>query len=295
MYLKNIISFIITFCILTYLFYFIDWNVLLSNASNTNLKIIFCGIFCFIFYPIIVALRWKTLLLKNNFYSTFRECFHASLHSFLINLFAPAKSGDFIKVLSMKKITDKSKLFSIIISERMGDVIVLSGLIFLTNIYYSNVWELVFGMLILLTILFFIYIVQYIRFRFKNTKLLEIQETIFRGVDAWRQTPLKLLHASCFSLINWILAGFQVWLFFLGFGIDISYLTVISIFPITVLISIIPLTPSGIGIREASFMFFFSNFASYEICLVVSMLYFISSTALNSILGSFFIKYLFKN
>ena len=295
MFLKNIIGYLITFFIFTYLIFFIDWNLLLNSVVKTNLVITFSGIFCFVFYPLICAMRWKTLLSKYNFDSTFKECLYASLHSFLINLFAPAKSGDFIKVLSMKKIKDKSKMFSIIISERIGDIIVLSGLIFLTNIYYFKIWELGFGMFILLTIFFIIYIIQHIKFRFNNIKLLEIQEIIFKGIDAWRQTPFKLLHVSSFSLINWILAGLQVWLFFLGFGIDIYYLTVISIFPITVLISIIPLTPSGVGVREASFMFFFSNYASYEICLLVSLLYFVSSTALNSIIGSFFIKHLFKN
>ena len=92
-----------------------------------------------------------------------------------------------------------------------------------------------------------------------------------------------------------MLGALQVWLFFISLDINISYFIVLSIFPITVLVSIIPITPAGMGLRETAFVVFFSNYANPETCILAGILYFISSTILNSFLGSFYIKYLFKN
>lgn len=293
--IKRLISLISTIIIFGYLTYIIDWKILLSYSQNFNYIFLILGVSIFIFYPIIVAFRWKTILYYHSFSSEINECLQASFHSFSLNLFAPAKSGDFIKVLSMKNIENKSKLFSIIISERLGDLIVLSGLIVICNIFNFKLWEFYFGILMLFSIFFVIFVSGYIKFKFKNDKLLKIQETIFYGLDAWKSMPFKMVHVSSFSLINWMFGALQVWLFFISLDINISYFIVLSIFPITVLVSIIPITPAGIGLRETAFVVFFSNYANPETCILAGILYFISSTILNSFLGSFYIKYLFKN
>jgi glycosyltransferase 2 family protein len=294
-YIKTIITSFITLSIIGYLFYFIDWELLLNNFYKINLATFILGISIFILYPIIVGIRWKTILNYHSYDTKISECLEAALHSFSLNLFAPAKSGDFIKILSMRSIENKSKLFSIIISERLGDIIVLSGMIVISNIYFLKIWELSFGLTILLIISLCVYISKHINFRFSYDKLRLIQDKIFDGLAAWRIMPIKMLNVACFSLLNWMIAALQVWIFFLAFDINISYLSVVSIFPITVLISIIPITPAGIGLRESAFLVFFTKYASPEICIIVGMLYFLSSTALNSFLGSFFIRTLFQN
>ena len=292
-FLKKVIIYSITILIITYIAYNFDWKILVKTGEKANLWFLISGISCFIFYPLIVALRWQKILYYHSYFCSTKECIQAALHSFSANLIAPAKSGDFIKALSMKSIKEKSQLITIILSERLADLIILSSIIFITNIYYFQIWKSLFGLVILSGILFLVIISKYFYIKFNNKKLIKLQNIILNAFLPWRTMSNKMLKIAMYSLLNWIIGTFQIWCFFNSLNIEISYLIALSIFPLTVLISTIPITPAGIGVREGAFIILFSNYASLEICVFVSILYFLSSTAVNSIVGSFFIKTLF--
>ena len=293
LFLKKITIYFITLLILSYIAYYIDWKILIKTGEKASLWFLISGMACFIFYPLIVGFRWQKILYYHSYFCSTKECIYAALHSFSANLIAPAHSGDFIKALSMKSIQEKSQLITIILCERLADLIILSSIIFITNIYFVKIWESLFGLVMLFVILFFVIISKYFYIKINNEKIIKLQNIILNALLSWRTMPNKMLKVAMYTLLNWMIGTFQIWCFFNSLNIEISYLITLSIFPLTVLISIIPITPAGIGVREGAFIILFSNYASPEICVFVSVLYFLSSTAVNSIMGSFFIKTLF--
>ena len=85
-------------------------------------------------------------------------------------------------------------------------------------------------------------------------------------------------------------------LFFLSLGSKIPLQVVLAGFPATVLISILPLTPGGVGVRESAYAFVFQSYSDAHVSIGVSLAYYCFSTGLLALLGSLFVyAYLDKN
>ena len=65
---------------------------------------------------------------------------------------------------------------------------------------------------------------------------------------------------------------------------------VISLFPVVVFLSFLPITPSGLGVREISFIYLFSQFVFPHISLAVSISFYISVVILPGLIGFTFLN-----
>ena len=82
-------------------------------------------------------------------------------------------------------------------------------------------------------------------------------ELLERSLDSCRQFGTKrefLLHASLISLLINVLCAVQVIVLARGLHLDISPLALFAIVPIVICISSLPITPSGLGVRENLFV-----------------------------------------
>ena len=55
------------------------------------------------------------------------------------------------------------------------------------------------------------------------------------------------------------------------------------------MLSLLPITPSGLGLREISFIYIFSPYVESHISLAVSLSYFLSNAGLVALIGVMFI------
>ena len=104
------------------------------------------------------------------------------------------------------------------------------------------------------------------------------------------------LLALSFSFLNWVLASFQIWFFFKAYYAQIELINVIMLFPLAILLSLVPITPGALGIRETIFLILFSKYTFVETCIIVSVNYYLFSVFLLGIIGLFyFYKFLSKS
>ncbi len=94
----------------------------------------------------------------------------------------------------------------------------------------------------------------------------------------------------CFQLSN-ILIGC---LLFYSFGIDLKFYIHLALLPVIQILTIIPLSLSGFGIREGAFVYFYSSLGvPTEISITVSILYFLVLTGTTAAMGGMIV--LFSN
>lgn len=287
------ISYLIIPLIFFLISYFVDWNLAFSSLKNINSSVLLLSLLVTFLYPIIGAFRWREITnsfgIKINIWNSFK----AVMVAFSANLVAPAKSGDFVKAYATNISTKKEKLGSAVISERIIDLISLGILGLLGSFYLENYLLLIFNIIMLMGILGVLILAN---LYFEKLKLIfssKISDLLLQSLLLFKAKRLGIVNTLFFSLLNWIVGGLQVWLLFLSLGENISPFIVLSIFPITVLISIIPITPGGLGVRESGFIFMFLPFISTHVSTLVSLFYYIFVVLFLALIGVFFTYYIF--
>ena len=96
-------------------------------------------------------------------------------------------------------------------------------------------------------------------------------------------------------MLNWIFASIQIWLFFLAYNANIKLFDVMMLFPLAVLLSLLPITPGGIGVRETIFIILFSKFIEAHSCIIVSLNYYLFSIFILGLIGLIYFYNYLKN
>ena len=92
------------------------------------------------------------------------------------------------------------------------------------------------------------------------------------------------------SLLGYFISFISTYFVFLSINVTIPFLKIMFYFPIVVLISIVPITISGFGTREAATIFFFSNYAAPESLLSAGILLSFIIVVLPSLASLLFMK-----
>lgn len=268
----------------------IDWDTALITLKRAELWLLFFGVALSLFLPIVGALRWQRVLVGLGINVGFLQALKAVMIAFSANVFAPAKSGDLLKVLVTSDTADKKLLTAGVIAERLGDLAVLGLFSGLGGWILSMYLEAGVGITIIGGILTGVLLTNYFSPQFKIIWLNKLWLVAAEVTKLWTKKPKQMGQAMVWSAVNWFLAGVQIWLFFIALGVEIGLLTVISLFPITILITLIPITPGGLGLRESVFMLLFLPYAEPHVSIAASLGYYICNTGLTALLGVGFLQ-----
>ncbi len=114
-------------------------------------------------------------------------------------------------------------------------------------------------------------------YRFRIGKRLQLLYRLYEYLDLYRTQKEILSKAFAYSLAIQLLGILAVYVLSKGMSLDVSLLSVIVFVPIIILISFIPISISGIGLREGSFVFLFGTMGiSPHHSLTLSLLWFLS-------------------
>ena len=102
------------------------------------------------------------------------------------------------------------------------------------------------------------------RFYKKNSDKLEnqIHEAIFGFQDTMKlliSNKKVLFYTLSLSFIIWFLEIFRVYLVFLAFGANVSFIVIGEVFIVSSLVGMIPLLPGGLGAVDGMMILFFST------------------------------------
>lgn len=201
---------------------------------------------------IVATLRFYLFLKSTNNQYTFRICLKAVCNATMYNCLLPSKAGDFFKVIVLtKKHNKRIDLSYVVLCERIIDIFSLI-LIALFGLIIANRFDLfvfTLGSIVLFVLL--ITLIFYISKKWKIEKFfgplkvscIEIRKNI-------RYSFLAFLTCVLFWSINITI----ITTLFLSAGINISMHQILSFWPFSIIIGLLPLSFSGFGSRDLSFI-----------------------------------------
>lgn len=233
------------------------------------------------------TMRWAYFVKVQK---KFKELFEIYMIGTFFNLFMPGTvGGDAIKAYYLYKGSEKKgdSLVSVFMERYMG----MCGLIFIALVGFIFGYKYISGSFIVNLMLLIIGVftagslfVVFFPYEIFYKKL----EGVRKSIGAYLMNGKVVLYTFLLSLI---VQGIGIWVvYLLGLSIDVSasFSTYLIFVPIISVISMVPISFSGIGVREYSFLYLFSVVGvSKEKAVSLSLLWF-SVMIITGLVGMFY-------
>ncbi len=261
-FLRILIGFLILFA----LFYKVGFTNLYNTLISINPIYLFLLFLMTIIIMIVETITYKVLTAAVDKKIPFWRLFKYYITSWSIGLISPGKLGEFSLVYFLKKedidlgkgtamyVLDKSITIFLLIL-----VSVYGFFIFLTKV---QALQLIIALLILIFLVIFFLISspgRKIIVRYILRKYAENFSGFSRTLSFYFKEQKRIILLNIFlTLIKSILQAIAVFFVFLAFGVKVPILPIYIISAIITIVSLIPITVSGLGTREASATFLYS-------------------------------------
>jgi glycosyltransferase 2 family protein len=288
------------------IFVFILWKLDIKAAiallADTRLSILALALVLTVPFVLIKAWRWKYLLRMQGIDYHTRDCFYAYLSAMYLGLVTPGRVGDFVKVVYLKK--DKqvamSRGVTSVIVDRLFDLLLYvtmacaGGLAFALS---GDIMAVIFAFVLLFIAILLIFVNKTVRnlvlgtlFRIllpkKAKEGAEVRiDSFYRGVDQFRS--FRLVVPLLLTLLTYVFFYAQCYLIAIAVNIPISFMNVVYCISTANLVSLLPISVSGIGTRDATLI---SMFAVLDIpkesAVVFSILFLFISNVSSCLIGA---------
>lgn len=269
-YINFFIRLTVTVLLLLYLFKKIDSSNILNSLVLINPFVFFFASFLYLLSSYISTLRWRLFIPQNEF--SLSSLFSLYLiGSFFNNVLPGIIGGDVVKIYMIKDKTGIKKALASVFMERYAGLfaLLLIGFIFFC-LFYTRlpkdmlIWSVPVSFLLFILGSIFLLLTRKIKF-FK-----EIHDYIFSFGKK------QIIQALIYSFFVQFIVILSVYIIFLGLSLPVSFFELAIFLPIIILISLLPLSVSGIGVREWCFILFFGNSLGHANVVAVSFLWFLS-------------------
>ncbi len=219
------------------------------------------------------SLRWHYILKQLKMDYPFRESFMMFASSLYIGFVTPARVGEFVRVAFLRGHSLGKSFFSVFI-DRLADVLFLFGVGYLGMFYFASAlgqqifWlsAAVVGGLLLLVVAFLKKDLVKVVLKLVFGKIVpekfkaQIKSAFIDFYSAfWQLLSFKsAIIVFGITLLSWIVYYTQVYLLAMALGIEISYFNLATVVSVAGILSLLPISISGIGTRDAAFVFFFA-------------------------------------
>ena len=267
------LSQLIGLIIFVFILYKVDLKSVVSRLYGAHLAILLIALALTLCFVVLKAIRWKYLLAMQGIDYEPKECVLAYLASMYLGLVTPGRVGDFMKVLYLR--TDKGvtlgRGFSSVFADRLFDLLIL------TSMALSGALALALTRSLLMIILswIFIYLLTVLIFlneRFgrrvigrlfrifvpknKGNSLEGQFEEFYAGME--RLKKVNILVPLLLSVLIFLILYVQCYLIAIALSIPISLLHISFCISAANLLALLPISVSGIGIRDATMIAMFS-------------------------------------
>jgi uncharacterized membrane protein YbhN (UPF0104 family) len=252
--------------------------------KDMSLSAFVSAVILFLFAQFISTLRWK-LLLPGKL--GIRKLFSLYMIGSLFNIMLPGLiGGDAVKAFYLYKTSGRGSLTlaSIFMDRYLGFVILIAICAIAFPFGYSYFRNSPVAWMLPLIVLAFI-ITSLLVFSLRLGKRIKVLSESYDYFQSyWNQKDIivKSLLISIFVQLSGIVA---VYILALGIGEHLPFLACLIFIPPIVVFTMLPISISGIGVREGAFVFFFSLInIRPEVATALSLSWFLSITA-GSLLG----------
>ncbi len=274
--------------ILIYILFKVDFKEYARYIDDIQIPgLVYACVIIFFIY-LAKSLRWKILLKSQGIKYSFRDTFLAFTSSNFIAFITPGRLGEFAKVFYLKSDLNipVSRSISSVITDRLFDVYILLcfGIYGITTIGEGSRF-LIYLLLVLCFILplFFFHkrILNYwvnllVRLPLISKVALRKDESIRQFKEGFLQLlNIRLLYAALITIISYVALYLAAWFIAGSMNIELEFINIILVVSVANILSFLPISISGLGTREAVFIYYLTGLNySTEQALVFSTLFF---------------------
>lgn len=250
--------------------------LILDVLSNINV-LTFLGAIClYIFAQAVSTVRWKLLLPEGI---GLKKLFSLYMIGAFFNSFLPGiVGGDAVKGYYLYKATGRAGLVlaSVFMDRYLGLVVLIMISIISFPFGFRYLQETNMTWLFLIIILSFV-LGSFLFFGLRIGKHVKHVGNLYDYFHAYRNERGTIGKALLLSVLVQFSGFAAVYILARGLGQNIPFLSILVYLPLIILISTIPISISGLGVREGAFVLFFSVIGvSPEAAAAVSLSWFIS-------------------
>jgi uncharacterized membrane protein YbhN (UPF0104 family) len=263
----------------------------LRTLSRINIIAFIAAIFLYVFAQLISTLRWK-LLLPDGL--GLKKLFSLYMIGAFFNTFLPGIiGGDAIKGFYLYKITGKVglALASVFMDRYLGFVVLIAICAVAFPFGYQYLYGSNIEWILLSVILSFI-IGSFLFFGLRIGQHIKHLADLYNYFHIYRNERGMIGKALLLSVFIQFSGFLAVYILALGLGQHIPFLSLLIYLPLIILIAMIPISISGLGVREGAFVLFFGFIGvKPDAAAAISLSWFISASA-GSLIGLIeYVKY----
>jgi hypothetical protein len=264
----------ISILLLIFLFRQADDKSLFEVIRNVNKPLLFLGFLVFLLSYVLGLLRWVMLLKAVNIHLPIKRVLTSFSGGIFFSLFLPSTiGGDFMRSIDLSVHTKKPKeVIATIFLDRLSGYI---GLVFLSILAMFLGWKvledksvlvslgIIIGLLaVVLLLLFNKFLYTRINGFLKSPNAGKIRDMItnlHEEIHLFRDKPKVMIKNVLISILVQAIPPLTFYIIALSLGIKISLIYFFIFLPIIGAITLLPISIGGLGLRDASTIFFFAK------------------------------------
>ncbi|MFW5974639.1 MAG: lysylphosphatidylglycerol synthase transmembrane domain-containing protein [Bacteroidota bacterium] len=283
----------------------INWSELIRVFDNASLSWLTVTIAMVILIMLISAWRWHRMV-REEYCKSFAFDLYAFVSSKALNLFIPAKLGEFSRsyILRRRANVPLDRSVALTLLERVLDVsflllFVVLGVIVSTD--PSPVQKFFVTIAVIILFVLTVGVIGCCKWQYKQElrfgiwgKMVRFWQTIFMLPK--RVSAQVFAETCCYTFLLWTLHLLHFQVMFLVFNHQLSVQEMVSYVPIAILAGQAPVTVAGVGTRDAALVYFLSDSVPIPVLAGVSLLAVTRVLCsgmigiLTMVIGSFFIS-----
>ena len=266
--------------ILVYLLSKIDFTLLGDGLIRIRYMYLLISLVPFFVEIVLKAYKWQMLLELKDIDVPFLKIFKIYYISSFLGIFLPSSLGiDLLRSYSLSKHTQNTRdsISTVFVDRLLGIMslvfVVTVGLLLVKTSYASSSLRLVLvACLILLAMFIFLLLFRYVMRALESMliklnitgktveKTIEMLHAIYTSIVGFRKHKMDVLKVFLVSIVFQLNRIVITYILSLSLDIDIELGYWLIIVPLVTLISMLPLSIAGLGVREGAFMYFLGQF-----------------------------------
>lgn len=291
---KKLISIIarisISVILLFFLFRQVDKNALLEIIKNSQKSLLFIAFLAYFFNYLLCLLRWEMLLKAAKIHLSLKRIIISFAGGVFFNLFLPSTiGGDLVRSIDLSTHTQKPKeVVSTVLLDRLSGFV---GLVIVAVLALFVGWKLIDDINVLLylgiivLILISVLVLLFSKFVYSAInrllpsssagKIIESLKNLHREIHLFRHNKKIIAANLALSLVIQIISPVTFYLTALSLGLKINIIYFLVFIPIITAVTLLPISIGGLGLRDASTIFFFTKVGvSKDLAFAMSLLSF---------------------
>lgn len=270
------------------------WEDFFQTLKNASLGYVLAGLALLFVSRLMVAGRWYALLYISPSYIKYWDVLKLTYAGLFATNFLPTSiGGDLVRFIGMTRWgVDSALVLASLIVDRLvglsGMVVMLpSGIYLLTHPGGALVNFLPFSLAGVTS--------QESRLKKIWTRILQFAKKTISDLLIWLKHPLQLLLSYLFTFLHMACLFGMLWFFLSAVNENIPFWVVASIYCLSYLATLIPLSIGGLGIQEMSITYLYSTFGGVSLQAGLALAVFTRITfVINSLPGAIFLPSLLR-